>query len=170
MSIRKAYVIGSDGNVGSAVTAALRAEGWTVAAIGPDDSLPLDGSAVVDAGPPGRSGWAQSWANYYGAVERCVRLLGEAERAGYAAAVFFSTDWIAAGKVDAYADSKALIEAVARTHNQYGSCVAIVDRVGWHGPEQDDATRFARAVRQTDGQLGERVVAAILEMGDIDAN
>jgi nucleoside-diphosphate-sugar epimerase len=160
----RVYLIGHDGNVGSALAAACEREGWTVTPIGAAEPLPDDpGAVVVDAGPPGATGWRPAqWSNYFGAVERAVRVLGEAERKGYAAAVFCSTPWVA-WRGNAYSDSKALIEEIARTHNRHGATVAIVDRVGMQNDTPHiKGSRFEESVRQREGELGERVIASIL--------
>ncbi|TAJ72986.1 MAG: hypothetical protein EPO45_19215 [Sphingobium sp.] len=157
-------IIGVDGRVGSAVAAAFAKEGWSVHPLSPDGPLPeMRHAVVVDAGAPGLTGYRPAaWGNYFGAVERAVRVIGEAERAGYAAAVLFSTPWIAVRSGDPYADSKALIEDIALSHNRHGRCFVLMDRVGMQNDQAVDPSRFELSVEQAEGQLGERVVAALL--------
>lgn len=159
----RCFILGIDGNVGLAVAPRCRAEGWDVHPLGADDPLPAEsGAVVIDAGSPGRTGWLPAtWGNYYGAVERAVRIIGEAERAGYAAVVLCSTPWIGVERSDPYADSKALIEDIARAHNRHGECFVVVDRIGMQNIHAA-GSRFEESVRQHDGELGERIVASIL--------
>lgn len=161
----RAFVLGIDGNVGSALVPAMQAEGWSV--IAHAEGLPLpdegDGAIVVDAGKPGAHGWHPAdWPNYFHAVERAVRLIGEAERKGYAALVLCSTPWIGVRADDPYADSKALIEDIARAHNRHGRCFVVVDRIGTQNPNARSPSRFEQSVSQGKGELGERIVASVL--------
>lgn len=162
-ALKHLYLIGADGNVGSAVSAAFASNGWQVAPIEPYAALPaLPGAVVMDAGPPGPAGWEPaSWSNYFGAVERAVRIIGQAERAGYAAVVLCATPWITVRAQDPYADSKALIEDIARAHNRHGRTFVLVDRIGMQNPMAQNATRFEESVRQQPGELGERILASL---------
>lgn len=159
------YIIGADGNVGSVIAEACAAEGWEVANLDPDDALPTDAGAIlVDAGPAGHTGYEPAtWSNYYGAVERAVRIIGEADRNGFAAVMLCSTPWIAVRTGDPYSDSKALIEDIARSHNRHGKCFVLVDRIGMQHDAAVDPSRFELSVRQRPGQLGERIVASLLQ-------
>lgn len=166
-----AQIININGNVGRACAEAMRKEGWSVFGLGEDDALPdawPDDKVVVDAGSPGLQGYApDSWPNYSYAVARALRVMREADDRGYLASMFCSTPWTMF-RTNAYSDSKRLIEHMVDIQNRHGNCRAIIDYVGmqtWDdtwGDSRGKASRFEESVRQRPGELGERVIAAIL--------
>ncbi|BBC99089.1 hypothetical protein [Sphingobium sp. YG1] len=164
-----AYIVGIDGNVGRACAEAMRAEGWLVVGLADNEDLPAwPGAIVVDAGWPGEQGYTpETWLNYSHAVARALRVMRQAEELGYAAALFCSSPWTMF-RTNAYSDSKRLIEHMAEVQNRHGKCRAIIDYVGmqtWEdtwGDSRGKVSRFEESVRQRPGELGERVIAAIL--------
>lgn len=163
------YIINIEGNVGRACADAMRKEGWRVTALSDEEDLPPTSDAIViDAGDPGEQGYnPDSWQNYSYAVARALRVMRQAENHGYAAALFCSTPWTMF-RGNAYSDSKRLIEHMAEIQNRHGKCRAIIDYVGmqtWDdtwGDSRGKASRFEESVRQRPGEMGERMIAAIL--------
>lgn len=174
-----AYIINIKGNVGRACAEAMRKEGWDVrghenvsaqyvedlpSIYGEDDKEVV----VIDAGSPGERGYTpETWLNYSEAVSRAIQVMRSAEEKGYLAAVFCSTPWTMF-RSNAYTDSKRLIEHMAEVQNRHGKCRAIIDYVGmqtWEdtwGDSRGKVSRFEESVRQQPGELGERVISAIL--------
>jgi hypothetical protein len=161
----------------------MRKEGWDVREFDPfpysyDVDLPgiytddCQEVVVIDAGSPGERGYTpETWLNYSEAVLRAIKVMKSAEEEGYLAAVFCSTPWTMF-RSNAYTDSKRLIEHMAEVQNRHGKCRAIIDYVGmqtWEdtwGDSRGKVSRFEESVRQRPGELGERVIAAILHALD----
>ena len=162
---RPLYLIGGDGRVGRALTPPLRHAGYDVRSLAAEAPLPPEpGSIFIDAGPAGLTGYEPpTWLNYLGAVQRGLSLIAQAEKASYAAGVLLSTPWVQIRTGDPYADSKALIEDIAKAHNRHGRTFIVVDRVGMVNPDVPVGTgsRFEESVRQREGELGERIAASL---------
>lgn len=162
-----AFIIGADGNVGKQIAAACAAEGWAVVDA---NALPLqlDGvpdAIVIDCGKPGHNGWApNTWGNFFLSIQRAASLIDQCNHASNVRGMLLcSTPWVGVGSNCAYAETKRLLEQIAHSNNRFGTYPIVVDRIGM---QTDDApgtrSRFEESVRQSPGELGERIVASLL--------